>query len=144
MCEIPLLCATTATSATEQRNNTTAEKEPSTRGQSTPDASADIAPALLWDTKRRYINISIHGHWSRSAIQGSYFNCSVMDFLAAQTAVIHFKLAENLSHFLPSSPATQNSHQIKFYIRCCCRSTWWWWRGTSWKTRKEANGHILC
>lgn len=40
--EIPFLRATTATSATEKRNSTTAEKEPRTRGQSTPDTSADI------------------------------------------------------------------------------------------------------
>lgn len=46
-CEIPFLCATTATTTTEQRNNTPAEKEPTTRGQSTPDSSADITLALL-------------------------------------------------------------------------------------------------
>ena len=44
---IPFLCATTTTSATEQRTNTTAEKEPSMRGQSTLDKSAHITLALL-------------------------------------------------------------------------------------------------
>lgn len=48
--EVPFLRTTTATMTTEQRNNSTADIEPSTRGQSTPNPSAHIALVLLSQT----------------------------------------------------------------------------------------------